>query len=116
MCRTIYWTCCCEPSVLTYNIVMKCLCTQRRMDEATTLISLMGSRGFRPDMFTNSIVVTAHCNIGDMGVCLVYLMKWSKDGQEPFVAVFDSILHACVEWGALSKVVSMPDDQSWTGT
>jgi pentatricopeptide repeat protein len=61
-------------------------------------------------------VVTAHSKIGDMESVLGLFDKIVKDGLEPSVAVFDSILHACVQWDALSRVVSMPDDQSWTGT
>jgi pentatricopeptide repeat protein len=42
----------CEPSVLVYNNVIKCLCRQKRMDDARTPISLMRSRGFSLDMST----------------------------------------------------------------
>jgi pentatricopeptide repeat protein len=42
----------CEPSVLAYDNVIKCLRRQKRMDDARTPFSLMRSRGFSPDMST----------------------------------------------------------------
>jgi pentatricopeptide repeat protein len=40
-------------------------------------------------------VVTAHYKIGDMESVLGLFDEMIKDGLEPSVAVFDSILHAC---------------------
>ena len=52
----------CEPDPVTYNILVKGMCDDGRLDDVIELLDRMPSFGCQPNAFTHNIILQSMCS------------------------------------------------------
>nr|XP_029154581.1 pentatricopeptide repeat-containing protein At3g48810-like [Arachis hypogaea] len=77
-----------EPNGFTYNMLLKALCKNRKMDSACKLLEEMSNKGCPPDAVSYTTIVSSVCKLGQ-----VEKAKELANGFNPVVPAYNALIN-----------------------
>ncbi|MED6172371.1 hypothetical protein PIB30_049451 [Stylosanthes scabra] len=95
----------CEPSVSTYEIIVRMFCNEGRLDSAMEVWDQMKSKGILPGMHMFSTWIVALCNEGRLDEACRYFQEMLDMGIRPPPQLFSSFKQALIDEGMENTAV-----------
>ncbi|PKU70849.1 Pentatricopeptide repeat-containing protein [Dendrobium catenatum] len=93
-----------EPSISTYNFLIRCIYKEGRLDDVGSLVSLIMHHSDLPSsLATYSVKINALCKIGHVDLALEQLDEMIHKGFDPTVSIYDSIIGSLCREGRIRK-------------
>ncbi|KAL3830813.1 hypothetical protein ACJIZ3_019615 [Penstemon smallii] len=89
----------CEPTVSTYEIMVRMFCNERRLDMAIRVWDLMKARGVLPGMHMFSALISGLCDDNNSNGACNYLQEMVDLGMRPPDGLFKRIKRALLNEG-----------------
>jgi pentatricopeptide repeat protein len=95
----------CVPNVISYNIVLKRLCEDRRSQQALDLLLTLAREGggCSPDVVSYSTVIHGFFREGEIGKACNLFHEMVQQGVVPSVATYNSVIDALCKAKAMDK-------------
>ncbi|CAI0450756.1 unnamed protein product [Linum tenue] len=89
----------CEPTLSTYEIVVRMFCNEDKLDMAVEVWNQMKGRGILPGMHMFSKLITTFCQNGKVDDACKYFQEMLDVGIRPPAALFSNLKETLVENG-----------------
>lgn len=96
-----------EPTVSTYEIVMRMFCSEDRTDMAVKIWDQMKSKGVLPGMHMFSTLITSLCHEDKLADACKYFREMLDMGIRPPAPLFSKLKQCLIDGGRKSDVISL---------
>ncbi|KAL5063900.1 hypothetical protein RYX36_025637 [Vicia faba] len=97
----------CEPSCVTYSILICSLCRDGKIVEAENVLKGMKKRGLAPNAYCYNPLISAICKEGKVNLAIEYLNNMISDGGLPSIVSYNSILASLCKNGHADEALNI---------
>ncbi|KAL5076795.1 hypothetical protein RYX36_015779 [Vicia faba] len=97
----------CEPSCVTYSILICSLCRDGKIVEVENVLKGMKKRGLAPNAYCYNPLISAICKEGKVNLAIEYLNNMISDGGLPSIVSYNSILASLCKNGHADEALNI---------
>ncbi|XP_047330353.1 putative lipid phosphate phosphatase 3, chloroplastic [Impatiens glandulifera] len=97
----------CEPSVSTYEIIVRMFCNEDRIDMAIMIWNQMREKGILPGMHMFSTLINSLCNEGNLDDACKYFVEMLDMGIRAPAQLFSNLKQALLDEGKEDVVIRL---------
>lgn len=89
----------CEPSVSTYEIILRMFCNEERVDMAQKVWCEMKAKGIIPGIHMYSALINSLCHLNQLDDATKYLVEMMDMGLRPLAQMYSNLKQALIDAG-----------------
>ncbi|KAB2090633.1 hypothetical protein E1A91_A03G139300v1 [Gossypium mustelinum] len=97
----------CEPTVSTYEIIVRMFCNEDRVDLAKQVWDQMKAKGVLPGMHMYSDLITSLCHKDKLGEACKYFQEMLDAGIRPPAKMFSNLKQALLDEGKKDEALNL---------